>query len=181
MITAERLAPGFARNLNPLRLTIGEIDNTRTQRTEQLAQMLIDCGIATKVSTRIRDALWTKVIANLTSNPLSVIAGASIRDCYSDPSLSRITRQLWDEVLFTAAAYGARVELDPESFLAMGASMGQTKTSMLQDFEKGLPLELSSICEAVIELAELHHLPMPLTKSITGSEQVACDGNPSIN
>ncbi|PWC39429.1 2-dehydropantoate 2-reductase [Azospirillum sp. TSO35-2] len=165
-ITAERLAPGVAHTANPLRMIIGEITHDRTARAERLGAALGRCGIATQVSDRLRDPLWTKVIANLTSNPLSVVAGATLRDIYGAAELSHIARQLLDEALLTAAAHGARVELDPAAFLAMGAGMGAVKTSMLQDFEKGLPLELSSICDAVIELAELHNLPMPLTKTI---------------
>ena len=94
-----------------------------------------------------------------------------MREIYGDQSLSQVVRQLLDEVLLTAAAYGARVELDPTSFLEMGASMGAVRTSMLQDYEKGLPLEISSICEAVFELGELHGLPMRMLRSITAMAQ----------
>jgi 2-dehydropantoate 2-reductase len=166
-ITAERPAPGLARTSNPLRMIIGEIDHRRSARVERLGTMLVDAGIATQISERLRDPLWTKIIANLTAGPLSVITGATLRDIYGDPALSQIVRQLLDEALLTAAVYGARVEFDPPSLLAMGAGMGAVRTSMLQDFEKGLPLELSSICEAVIELAELHGLPMRMTRNIT--------------
>lgn len=166
LFTAERLKPGFARSMNPLRVTVGELNNITSRRCEDVAKVLNHCGIYTKTSQRIRDALWTKVIANLFSNPLSVIAGASIKDICSHPALTPITRQLLDEGLLIAAAYGARIELDPQALLAMGGSMGDEKTSMLQDFESGRALELSSICEAVIELAELHNIPVPLTRNI---------------
>ncbi len=135
-ITAERLAPGVARTRNPLRCVIGEIDHRRSDRTDWLAALLADSGIATRVAERIRDALWTKVIANLCSNPLSVVTGATLRDVCGDPSLSIVSRQLVDEGLLVAASFGARLELDPSSLLAMGASMGDFKTSMLQDYEK---------------------------------------------
>lgn len=165
-ITAERSRPNHAVTANPLRMIIGEISHRRTPRVEALGQMMTACGIATDVSERLRDPLWTKVIANLTSNPLSVVAGATLRDIYSDPWLVPLSRQMLDEALLTAAAHGARVELDPTSFLAMGAGMGAVKTSMLQDYEKGLPLELSSIGEAVLELAEAQGLSLPLTRNI---------------
>jgi 2-dehydropantoate 2-reductase len=166
-ITAERPAPGMARTHNPLRMIIGEIDHRRSARVERLAAMLEAAGIVTQISERLRDAMWTKLIANLTAGPLSVVTGATLRDIYGDPWLSQVVRQLLDETLLTAAVYRARVELDPPALLAMGAGMGAVRTSMLQDFEKGQPLELSSICEAVIELAELHGLPMRMTRNIT--------------
>jgi 2-dehydropantoate 2-reductase len=166
-ITAERVAPGVARTRNPLRCVIGEIDHRRSDRTDRLAALLADSGIDTGVTQRIRDALWTKVIANLCSNPVSVVTGATLRDVCGDPSLSVVSRQLIDEGLLVAASFGARLELDPSSLLAMGASMGDFKTSMLQDYEKGLPLELAAICNAVMELGELEGLSMPFTRTIT--------------
>ncbi|KAA0690248.1 2-dehydropantoate 2-reductase [Neorhizobium sp. P12A] len=165
-ITAERLEPGLARSLNPLNMVIGEIDHRITARVEQAAAVLNFSGIATRVSDRIRDPLWSKVIANLICNPLSVLSGATLRDICAHPSLSRITRKLLEEGLLIAASYGARMELDPDALLAMGASKGDFKTSMLQDFERGQPLELAAICGAVIELAELQGISMPLTQDI---------------
>ncbi len=165
-VTAERLGPGVARSTNPLRMVVGEIDHTVTDRVEALAAVLRSAGIATEVSARIRDPLWTKVIGNITSNPLSVLTGATLREIYTDPTLSHVARQLLDEALVTAAAHGARMDLDPDAFLAMGASMGDIRTSMLQDYDKGLPLELAAIGDAVAELAELKGLAMPRTRTI---------------
>lgn len=165
-ITSERLEPGCVRSLNPLTMVIGEISHVSSDRALSLASTLTESGIETRVSERIRDTLWGKVIANLIANPLSVLSGAPLRDICSHPGLSQITRLLLDEGLLVAAAYGARMELDPDAMLAVGASKGDFKTSMLQDFERGRPLELGSICNAVIELAELRGIPMPLTRNV---------------
>jgi 2-dehydropantoate 2-reductase len=165
-ITAEKLGPGVVRTANPLRMIIGELDNTVTPRVKRIQTLLEQSGIATQVSERIRDALWTKVIANLTSNPLSVVSGGTLNDIYGDPELKKVTRQILDEALLTAASFRARIDLDPTSFMAMGASMGEVRTSMLQDYDNGLPLELTSIGDAVVELAELHGLALPATTTI---------------
>ncbi|MGO7733496.1 2-dehydropantoate 2-reductase [Rhizobium leguminosarum] len=165
-ITVERVGPGVARSANPLSMVVGEINHEISERASALALTLTECGIETRVSERIRDALWAKVIANLIANPLSVLTGAPLRDICGHPSLSTITRRLLDEGLLVAAAYGARIELDPDALLALGASKGDFKTSMLQDFERGQPLELSAICDAVIELAQLRGIAMPLTANI---------------
>ena len=45
--------------------------------------------------------------------------------------------------------------------------MGDAKTSMLQDYGRGRPLELPAIVDAVLELADLQGLSMPLTQSVT--------------
>lgn len=165
-ITAEKLATGVVRTANPLRMIIGELNNDSTPRVQRIRAVLEQSGIATQISERIRDALWTKVIANLTSNPLSVVSGGTLNDIYGDPELMKVTRQMLDEVLLTAASFGARIDLDPTSFMAMGASMGEVRTSMLQDYDNGLPLELTSIGDAVVELASLHDLALPATTTI---------------
>ncbi|MGO8021166.1 ketopantoate reductase family protein [Rhizobium leguminosarum] len=165
-ITSERLEPGVIRSLNPLSLVIGEIDDSVRNRTHRLASTLTGAGISTTVSERIRDSVWGKVIANLIANPLSVLTGAPLVDICAHPTLSVVTRQLLIEGMTVAAAYGARFDLDPDAMLALGASKGKFKTSMLQDFEHGRPLELGSICEAVLELAELKRVPMPFARNI---------------
>jgi 2-dehydropantoate 2-reductase len=165
-ITSERLEPGVVRSLNPLSLTIGEIDHSTSGRTARLASVLMEAGIKTVVSDRIRDVVWGKVIANLIANPLSVLTGASLVDICAHPTLSLVTRKILIEGMTVAAAFGARLDLDPNAMLALGASKGKFKTSMLQDFEHGRPLELSSICDAVLELAEMKSVPMPFTRSI---------------
>lgn len=176
MFTADRLEPGRARALNPVRMIIGEIDNIDRPRSRAVAELLTQAGIATRLSECIRDPLWTKVIANLMSNPLSVVAQAPLCDIGGVGRLATITRRLIDEALLTAAAFGARCELSPEQLLQFAAGMGETKTSMLQDFEQGRPLELGSICEAVIELAEIHDIAMPLTRHIADIARYLSEG-----
>jgi 2-dehydropantoate 2-reductase len=69
-------------------------------------------------------------------------------------------------LFLVAASYGARLELDAESLMKFAAGMGEVKTSMLQDYEGGYPLELGAICDAVTEL-DIRELDMPLTPTIT--------------
>ncbi|NLS00751.1 2-dehydropantoate 2-reductase [Rhizobium sp. P38BS-XIX] len=168
VMTIERVSPGVARTFNPLKMTIGEIDNRDTDRVRMLERILLRAGIETRVTDRIRDAVWTKVVRNLISNPMTAITGATLFENFADNDLAGISRQMLYEVLPVIAAYGARIEVDPKSILESGRAMGPVKTSMLQDLERGSPLELAAICDAVIELAEIHGIPMPVTRAITG-------------
>ncbi|SEI78860.1 ketopantoate reductase [Azotobacter beijerinckii] len=165
-VTAESPAPGVAVSANPLRMVCGEPDNRPSERLERLCALLAEAGIEARASERIRDALWTKLIANLTSNPLSVISGATLEEVYSSPDLHELVCDLLHEGLLVAAAYGARVELDPPGFLARGAAMGAVRTSMLQDHERGRPLELAAIGDAVLELAAKLDIALPRSREI---------------
>jgi 2-dehydropantoate 2-reductase len=165
-ITAERTAPGAVRSTNPLLVVLGEPDNTDSARAQRLATLLRAAGIETRVSPAIRDTVWTKVIANLTSNPLSVVTGATLEQLYSDPDIVPLVRKILHEALPVAAAYGARIPFDPPSFIAQGAGMGPVRTSMLQDYSQGQPLELAAIGDAVLELAALQGIDMPVTRDV---------------
>ena len=47
------------------------------ERVQKLAELLSASGIEGRSSPRIRDPLWMKIVANLTTNPLSVVTGDS--------------------------------------------------------------------------------------------------------
>jgi 2-dehydropantoate 2-reductase len=165
-ITAETLAPGVVRANNPHRLIVGEIDHRASPRAQQLAAMLSGAGIATEATASIRDVVWTKVLSNLSSNPLSVLTGATLEQIYGLPSMRPLVKKILGEAMLTAAAYGARLPFDPDTFIARGAGMGAVRTSMLQDYEAGRPLELAAIGDAVLELAARKGIPMETTADI---------------
>ncbi|MDF0733042.1 2-dehydropantoate 2-reductase [Pseudomonas entomophila] len=165
-ITAQNDAPGVVRSNNPHLMILGEPNGQLSERLERVRALIARAGIEARATERIRDPLWTKIIANLTSNPLSVITGATLEELYAQPGLSAVVRKVLDETLLTAAAYSARIDFDPQTFMELGAGMGAVRTSMLQDHEQGRPLELAAIGDAVIELAGHHGLPMPTTRDI---------------
>jgi 2-dehydropantoate 2-reductase len=127
---------------------------------------LESAGIEARATDRIRDKLWTKIIANISSNPLSVLTHATLEQIYGMPELRDVVQQVMREVLLVAASYGARVEIDPKTFVQLGEAMGPFRTSMLQDLEKGRPLELQAIGDAVLELAAKYDVPMPVTRAV---------------
>jgi len=58
--------------------------------------------------------------------------------------------------------------------------MGDAKTSMLQDYESGRQLELAAICEAVLELASMQNIDMPLTRYISSLARYRSEAARSI-
>lgn len=165
-ITAAREAPGVVTATNPHLMILGEISHQLTPRLEEIRRIFHATGIETRITDNIRDQIWTKVAANLTSNPLSVVTRGTLEQLYADPRLSPLVRDILNEVLMTAAAHGARIRFDPQTIMEMGAGMGAVRTSMLQDFEAGQPLELAAIGKAVTELAEKAGITMTTTRSL---------------
>ncbi len=165
-MTAERLAPGVVMSNTPPLLVLGEIDHTESERVRRIAGVLNASGIEGRPSAQIRDPLWMKIIANLTTNPLSVVSGATLDAMYGDPRLLPITRRILFEGMALAAAHGARLPLDPHTIISETIAMGPIRTSMLQDYLSGNPLELAAIGDAVLELADAINLPMPTARDI---------------
>ena len=48
----------------------------------------------------------------------------------------------------------------------MGASLGDFRTSMLQDFDKHRPPEIDAIVGAVVEIGRATGTPMPVSESV---------------
>ncbi|MFP6847756.1 MAG: 2-dehydropantoate 2-reductase [Pseudomonas sp.] len=165
-ITAETECPGVARSNNPHLMILGEPNEQMSERLEWVRALIAHSGIEARATERIRDQLWTKIIANLSSNPLSVVTGATLEELYGKTELKTVVAKILQETLLTAAAYGARINFDPQTFMELGAGMGPVRTSMLQDYEHGRPLELAAIGDAVIELAGYQGLAMPTTQDI---------------
>ncbi|MDO9596367.1 MAG: 2-dehydropantoate 2-reductase [Azoarcus sp.] len=165
-IAAEVEQPGHVVARTPHLIMFGEPANGLSPRLLELCAAVEAGGIEARPLERIRDKLWTKIIANISTNPLSVITGATLEELYTRPELKETVVAIMREVLLVAASYGARVEIDPLSFIELGAAMGPVRTSMLQDHDKGRPLELAAIGDAVLELAARFDIPMPVTRKV---------------
>ena len=165
-ITAESDAPGKVHAPNPHLIMLGELDKPSSERLQDLCGVLAGAGIEARPLERIRDKLWTKIIANISTNPLSVVSGATLEEIYRPGELQDTVIAIMRETLLVAASYGARVEIDPLSFLELGAAMGPVRTSMLQDLDHGRRLELAAIGDAVLELAARFDIPMPVTRKV---------------
>jgi len=165
-ITAEVVGPGEIRSVNPHLMVLGEPSGEMSERLLRVRAAVEAAGIEARATDRIRDKLWTKIIANISTNPLSVITQGTLEQLYGLPELREVVRQIMRETLQVAASYGARVDIDPLTFLQLGEAMGAFRTSMLQDWERGRPLELAAIGDAVLEMAERFDLPMPITRAM---------------
>ncbi|MDQ0507326.1 ketopantoate reductase family protein [Xanthobacter agilis] len=161
-ITSERTAPNAALTFNPLRMTVGPVTPAARSGAARVAGLLQSAGIATQLVDDIRTAVWAKVIRNLSTNPLSVVAGATLREIFADPLLAPLARATIEEARAVAAAYGATVSMDADEVV----KLGDVRTSMLQDYERGRPLELAAIGDAVVELARHKGMGMAHTCDI---------------
>jgi 2-dehydropantoate 2-reductase len=65
-----------------------------------------------------------------------------------------------------ANALGIRFPYGVERRIEITAMAGARKTSTLQDYERGRPLEIEPLLGAVVELGELTGQPMPRCRAV---------------
>lgn len=162
---AQMVAPGVVRHLSGNRIVIGN-PRSKDHQAAMVASLFDKAKFEAPVAPNIRAALWAKLVGNAAINPLSVITGATIKHIAEHPSLSQVLTSAMMEI----DAVGASVEIAPmmtqPERLKLAASVGDHKTSMLQDFEAGRPLEVSPLLGAVREIAQWKGVPTPVLDTI---------------
>ena len=163
---AEIIAPGEIRHIVNDRLSLGEPDGSRSARARLLSRALIKAGFKCPVKTDIRTEIWVKLWGNVAFNPISALTGATLKAICEDPGTRAVARSIMNEAEAVAAKLGVTMPIDVESRIDGAASVGEHKTSMLQDFERGRPIELDAIVGAVAELGDLVGVETPMMDSI---------------
>ena len=158
--------PGWVRQAGDNRLTIGELDGQPSARVQAIAALLGQGGLPTRVHPSIRDEVWSKLIGNISTNPLSVVCNATLERLFNEPECLGKVRAVMLEAMTVGACYGVRFALDPATRIDVGRRLGAFRTSMLQDFDRGRALETAAIVGAVLELADRADVPMPMTRQI---------------
>jgi len=164
--STEVIAPGIVRHTEGNRISLGELDGSRSERVRSIAETLIRAGLRAPITSRIRHEIWVKVLGNLSFNPISALTGATLVQMVRDPDVSLLVRRMMEEAEAVAARLGIELPVSIDQRIAGAEKVGEHKTSMLQDLETGRPLELEAVVGAVLELGEGLNIPMPHTRAI---------------
>ena len=163
----EVVAPGVVQNNAPQRnvLVLGEPDDRPTERVQRLAAALQKSSLDAPVETDIRRSIWGKLVINLASSSIGVVAEGTVRENFADPALAELRTRMQAEARAVAAAHGvdtAGAPLPPPH-----TSGGpQHKTSMLQDYELGRPMEIDAILMAPLWFARAAGVPVPSLEAV---------------
>jgi len=163
---AEIVEPGVIEHTYGDRFTLGEPDGSRSERAAKLSELLIKAGLKAPVRPRIRDELWVKLWGNMAFNPISALTATTLDRVIADPGTHAICRALMLEGQAVAEKLGVKFALTVDKRIAGGAEVGAHKTSMLQDLERGRPLEIEALLGAVVEMAEWVGVDMPIGRTI---------------
>ncbi|HVN27007.1 MAG TPA: 2-dehydropantoate 2-reductase [Candidatus Binataceae bacterium] len=163
---AEVIAPGVIEHTYSNRFTLGEPDGSKSARVDALAKQLIAAGLKAPVRAQIRDELWVKLWGNLCLNPLSALTTSMLDRLAGEADLREVSRTMMREAQAVGEALGVKFGVDIEKRIDGALEVGAHKTSMLQDLERGRPIEIDALLGAVVELGAMTGHAMPMCRAI---------------
>jgi 2-dehydropantoate 2-reductase len=167
-VASEVIEPGVVKSAGAsFRYQIGEPDGSESQRCLRFQEAVEASGITCQIRPEIRKDIWIKLMGNMAYNPTSALTLAHSGALVEDPRAEALLRRLMAEVISIGAALGS----DPEASIDArieGTRKGAAfhKTSMLQDLERGRPMEINPIVGAAAELAELAGVETPTIDTV---------------
>jgi 2-dehydropantoate 2-reductase len=166
-VAAESVEPGLIRQTGSYaRLPIGEPDGTSSERAVRLSALMNQAGFESPVVPDIRGWIWHKMISSLCWNPLAVLTQATWGRVAGQPRIHALARRMMDEADAVATALGGKPPLSIEERMAAPLSAPDHKMSMLQDLERGRPLEYEPIIESLHAMRTIAGLGTPTIDDI---------------
>jgi len=158
--------PGVIQHTYGDRFTLGEPSGERTERVEAIAKALSAAGFKAPVRPKIRDEIWVKLWGNLAFNPISALTVNTLDQLTGDPGQREVARNMMLEAQAIGEALGVRFAIDVDKRIAGAAEVGAHRTSMLQDLERGRPMEIEALLGVIVEFADLTGLSAPICRTV---------------
>lgn len=161
--------PGVIRHTAMDHLIFGELDGSRSPRLERFLECCRRANFQSTLSNRIATDIWGKftrlsVMAGMTTVtrcPIGVVVG--------DAELFAMLERAVAEAMAVANANG--IAMAPDMVADVGqayrALPPQTKASMLEDLERGRPLELPWLSGAIVRMGRAAGVPTPTHQFIS--------------
>lgn len=156
----EVVEPGVIRHISGNRFTLGEPSGEKTERVQALAGAFISAGFRAPVR-RIRDEIWMKLWGNLSFNPISALTLETLDVVATQAGSRGVARAMMLEAQEIGEKLGVRFSVDVEKRMDGAAAVGAHRTSMLQDLERGRPMEIDALVTAVQEMGLLVGVATP--------------------
>ncbi|MER9498504.1 2-dehydropantoate 2-reductase [Mesorhizobium sp. M0587] len=152
---AEVDAPGLVRHVEGKRFSLGEPSGERSERVVKLAEEMVKAGLQAPVRDDIRSEIWVKLWGNLSFNPISALTGSTLAAIVADDGTRTLARTMMLEAQAIGESLGVRFPIAVDRRIKGAGDVGEHKTSMLQDLERGRPMEIDALVGAVQELGRL--------------------------
>jgi 2-dehydropantoate 2-reductase len=159
-------APGVIRHVYGDRFPLGEPSGETTADVKRLSDAFAQAGMQAPILERIRDEIWLKLWGNVCLNPISALTHATLDVICSDPTTRALSKAIMLESQAIAETFGVKFRVDVERRIEGARKVGAHKTSMLQDLERGRPMEIDPLVTVVQEMGRLTGIPTPALDTV---------------
>lgn len=148
-------------------LVVGEADDRNSEKVVALRGLLDDADLYSPPTSDIRQSVWGKLVQNLSTAAICTLVGATVKQVREDARLGELSRMLAAEARAIAQAHGVDPAGAP-SRPSGGQSSGAIahKPSLLQDYERGRPMEIDALLVTVREFARAAGIAVPTLDAI---------------
>lgn len=162
--STEIIEPGVIRHIEGTRFSIGTSDGEVTDRCREISAAFAAGGLKCPIDRSLRQQIWLKAIGNAAFNPTTTIMRSTMGALAGSPRAVALVRTVMGEGAAVATALGVRLPVTVERRLKAAFEVGDHRTSMLQDWDAGKPLELGCMTGAIVEIADMLGVPVPTTR-----------------
>lgn len=159
----EILEPGVIENHVPGNnmIVIGRPDGADTPLMRALREALERADMSSPPLADIRQSIWSKLAQNLWTSTLCTLTGMTVREVQEEQALAAVAQQARQEAAAIARALGVAIERAPKRPSGNSSSGAAHKPSMLQDYERGRPMEVAAQLVAPLELGRMEKVHTP--------------------
>ena len=154
-------APGVIRHVYGDRFPLGEPSGEKSADVMALSALFEKAGLKAPILENIRDEIWLKLWGNVCFNPISALTHATLDVIGSDRGTRAVAKSMMVEAQTIAETFGVKFRVDVERRIEGARKVGAHKTSMLQDLERGRPMEIDPLVTVVQEMGSLSKTPTP--------------------
>jgi 2-dehydropantoate 2-reductase len=168
-ISSQVESPGVIKQAGPEGMLIGALDAQKEQQTVvlMLVKLFTGAGITCKTTEKIIVRKWEKLLWNVTFNPVSAAAMVTVGEILDSPLLLATAQQVLKEAVEIGTRMGIALREEVINDIIPGsAQVRWHKTSMLQDREKGRPMEVESLCGYLVRHGQSHQVQTPVLHTL---------------
>jgi len=172
--------PGFIRHTIAQQLVFGERDGRRSDRLLAFEEAGIRAGFQAKASEDVQSDLWTKFVRLASWSGMTTVTRAPMGVVRDTPATFQLMVAAIEEVIAVGRARGVNLPADlMNTTLTMIKTFpASSKSSMLEDIERGRRLELPWLSGAVVRIGKEVGVSTPIHQFITTILMPFVNGTP---
>ena len=166
-VATELIEPGVVHHDgNVARIPVGEPDGSISERAARLSEAMIAAGLDAPAVPDIRSWIWIKMISSLSWNPVAVLTRSTLGEICAEPNAVAIIHRMMEEADAVAARLGAVPPMTIDQRVGVARDAGAHKMSMLQDLERGRPLEVDVLFGSLAAMRDIVNIKTPTIDDI---------------